>query len=72
MPEFDYQRVKTEVHDFCSMADFNTFDEEGIICALLDIAYDNGTCINSIDDVDPETWDDLIEKFDTRKNTMLA
>ena len=72
MPEFDYQRIKTEVHDYCSMADFNTFDEAGIICALLDMAYNNGTCINSIDDVDPETWDDLIEKFDTGKNTMLA
>ena len=72
MPEFDYQRIKTEVHDFCSMANFNTFDEAGIICALLDMAYDNGTCINSIDDVDPETWDNLIEQFDTGKHTMLA
>jgi hypothetical protein len=31
MAQFDYQRVKAEVHDYCSMADFNTFDEEGIV-----------------------------------------
>ena len=55
MAQFDYQRVKAEVHDYCSMADPNTFDEAGIVCALRDMAYDNGTCINSIDDVDPET-----------------
>ena len=72
MAQFDYQRVKSEVHDYCSMADPNTFDEAGIVCALRDMTYDNGTCINSIDDVDPETWEDLIEKFDTGTITTIA
>lgn len=72
MAQFDYQRVRAEVHDYCSMADPNTFDEAGIVCALRDMAYDNGTCINSIDDVDTETWEDLIEKFDTGTITTIA
>lgn len=70
--QFDYQRVRAEVHDYCSMADPNTFDEEGIVCALRDMAYDNDLCISSIDDVDPETWEDLIEKFDTGTITTIA
>lgn len=72
MAQFDYQRVRAEVHDYCSMADFNTFDEEGIVYALRDMAYGNGTCIHSIDDVDPETFEDLIEKFDTGTVTTIA
>ena len=72
MAQFDYQRVRAEVHDYCSMADLNTFDEAGIVHALRDMAYDSGTCINSIDDVDPETLDDLIEKFDTGTITTIA
>lgn len=56
MAQFDYQRVKAEVHDYCSMADPNTFDEAGIVFVLQVMAYGNDTCINSIDDVDPETW----------------
>ena len=72
MTQFDYQRVKAEVHDYCSMSDFNTFDEEGIVSALQVMAYGNDTCINSIDDVDPETWEDLIEKFDTGTITEIA
>ena len=72
MAQFDYQRVRAEVHDYCSMADPNTFDEAGIVYALRDMAYDDDLCIKSIDDVDPETFEDLIEKFDTGTVTTIA
>lgn len=72
MGQFDYRKVKAEVHDYCSMADFNTFDEAGIVYALRDMAYDTGTCISSIDDVDADTWEYLLEKFDTGTITTIA
>lgn len=72
MTQFDYQRIKTEVHDYCSMADLNTFDETGIVCALRDMAYSNGCCITSIDDVDADIWENLLEKFDTDNITTIA
>lgn len=72
MAQFDYQRVKAEVHDYCSMADFNTFDEEGIVYALRELAYVNDCRINSIDDVDADTWEDLLEVFDTATITTIA
>lgn len=72
MAQFDYQRVRAEVHDYCSMADFNTFDEEGIVHALERMAYVNDLCIESIDDVDPDTFDDLIEEFDTGTVSIIA
>ena len=55
MAQFDYQMVKAEVHDYCSMSDFNTFDEDGIVSALRELAYVNDCCITSIDDVDADT-----------------
>lgn len=72
MAQFDYQRVKAEVHDYCSMADFKTFDEHGIVSALRDMAYVNDWCITSIDDVDADTWESLLEDFDTTTTTTIA
>lgn len=72
MTQFDYQRVKAEVHDYCSMADLNTFDEDGIVSALRELAYVNDCSINSIDDVDADTWEDLLEAFDTATITTIA
>lgn len=72
MAQFDYQRVKAEVHDYCSMADFNTFDEDGIVYALRELAYVNDCRITSIDDVDADTWEDLLEVFDTSTITSIA
>ena len=72
MMQFDYQRIKKEVHDYCSMADFNTFDEDGIVSVLRELAYVNDCSINSIDDVDADTWEDLLEAFDTATITTIA
>lgn len=72
MAQFDYRRVKAEVHDYCSMSDFNTFDEDGIVSALRELAYVNDWCITSIDDVDADTWEDLLEVFDTTTITTIA
>lgn len=72
MAQFDYQRVKEEVHNYCSMADFNTFDEAGIVFALRELAYVNDCCITSIDDVDADTWEELLEVFDTATITTIA
>lgn len=65
MARFNYQRVKAEVHDYCECAWFNTFDEPGIVAALRKMAYDNDCVIDSIDDVAPDIWDSIVEKYDT-------
>ena len=72
MAKFDYRKVKAEVHEFCSMADFNTYDEAGIVSALRNLADTNGFCITSIDDVDADTWEHLLDKFDTNTITAIA
>lgn len=69
---FDYQNVTREVHEYCSMADFNTFDEKGIVLALRDMAYDIPFPIRSIDDVDLETWEALLDEYDTGFVTTIA
>lgn len=65
MAHFDYQRVRAEVHDYCSMADFNTFDEPAIVTALRDMAYANNCSITSIDDVNPDVFVAIVEMHDT-------
>ena len=72
MARFNYQRVKAEVHDYCEMADFNTFDEPGIVAALQKMAYDNDCDIDSIDDVDPGAFDFIVMMHDTRYITTIA
>lgn len=72
MAHFNYRRIKAEVHDFCSMADFNTFDEPGIVAALQKMAYDNDCHIDSIDDVDPGAFESIVMMNDTGYYTDLA
>lgn len=72
MGQFDYHKVKAEVHEFCSMAYFDTFDETGIVSALRNIANANDCSITSIDDVDADTWEYLLDKFDTGTITAIA
>ena len=72
MARFNYQRVRAEVHDYCSMADFNTFDELGIVRALRKMAYDNDCNIDSIDDVDPDAFDFIVQMHDTGYITVIA
>ena len=72
MAQFDYQRIKAEVHDYCRMADFHTFAEEGIVAARRELADVNDCCITAIDDVDADTWEDLLEVFDTATITAIA
>ena len=72
MARFNYQRVKAEVHDYCEMADFNTFDEQGIVAALQKMAYDNDCTIDSIDDVDPGAFDFIVMMHDTAYTTAIA
>lgn len=72
MARFNYQRVKAEVHDYCEMADLNTFDEPGIVAALQKMAYDNNCNIDSIDDVDPGAFEFIVMMHDTRYITTIA
>ena len=72
MASFNYQRVSAEVHDYCEMADFNTFDEQGIVAALQKMAYDNDCTIDSIDDVDPDAFDFIVMMHDTAYITVIA
>lgn len=72
MSRFNYQRVKSEVHDYCEMADYNTFDEQGIVAALQKMAYDNDCSIDSIDDVDPGAFEFIVMMHDTAYITNIA
>ena len=72
MAHFNYQRVSAEVHDYCDMADFNTFDEQGIVAALQKMAYDNNCNIDSIDDVDPGAFEFIVMMHDTAYITNIA
>ena len=72
MAHFNYQRVKAEVHDYCNMADFNTFDERGIVATLRKMAYDNDFNIDSIDDVDPDEFELIVQMHDTGYITIIA
>lgn len=65
MAKFNRQRVASEVHDYCNGAWINTFDERGIVATLQHMAYANNCVIDSIDDVDPDVWDSIVEKYDT-------
>lgn len=68
---FDYENVRREVHEYCDMADDNTFDEAGIVDAIRNLAYDNDVCVNSIDDIDPDLFDAIVQHFDTGKDTHI-
>lgn len=72
MARFNYQKVSAEVHDYCDMADYNTFDEQGIVDALQKMAYDNDCNIDSIDNVDPGTFDFIVMMHDTAYYTTIA
>lgn len=72
MARFNYQRVSTEVRNYCDCAWITTFDERGIVHALEHLAYANDLTINSIDDVNPDVWDSIVEKYDTGKVTYFA
>lgn len=72
MAHFNYRKVKAEVHDYCSMTDFNTFDEPGIVAALKQMAYDNDCNIESIDNVDPGAFEFIVMMHDTDYITTIA
>lgn len=72
MARFNRERVSAEVHDYCEMADFNTFDEQGIVAALQKMAYDNDCSIDSIDDVDPGAFEFIVMMHDTAYITNIA
>ena len=71
MAHFNYHRVSAEVHDYCSMADCNTFDEPGIVAALRDMAYANNCTIDSIDNVDPGAFEFIVMMHDTDYYTTI-
>lgn len=58
---FDYETIRHEVHDYCSCAYPNTYNEPAIVHELIDLAYDTGFPIRSIDDVDFELFDNIVE-----------
>ena len=70
MARFNYQRIRAEVHEYCSMADCNTFDEPGIVAALQKMAYDNDCNIDSIDNVDPGAFEFIVMMHDTEYYTI--
>ena len=72
MARFNYQRVRAEVHDYCNMAEFNTFDERGIVATLRKMAYANDCNIDSIDDVDPDAFELIVQMHDTGCITIIA
>lgn len=72
MARFNYQRVSAEVHEICACAWVNTFDELGIVHELNHLAYVNDCTINSIDDVDPDVWDSILDKYDTGYITTIV
>lgn len=72
MAHFNYRRVRAGVHDYCSMADYNTFDEPGIVAALQKMAYDNDCTIDSIDNVDPGAFEFIVMMHDTDYYTTIA
>lgn len=72
MAKFNYPKVAREVHDYCEMAWINTFDERGIVHELEHLAYTNDCTIDSIDDVDPDVWDSIVEKYDTGTVNQFA
>lgn len=72
MAKFNYQRVAREVHEYCEGAWFNTFDEPGIVHELEHMAYAEDCTIDSIDDVDPDVWDSIVEKHDTGTVNLFA
>ena len=72
MAHFNYQRVSAEVHEYCNMADCNTFDEPGIVAALQKMAYDNDCNIESIDNVDPGAFEFIVMMHDTDYYTTIA
>ena len=72
MARFNYERVRAEVHDYCDMADYNTFDEQGIVAALRKMAYDNDCDIDSIDDVDPGAFEFIVMMHDTAYITNIV
>ena len=71
MARFNYQNVSAEVHDYCSMADCDTFDEQGIVAALRKMAYDNDCTIDSIDNVDRGAFEFIVMMHDTRYITTI-
>ena len=72
MAKFNRQRVANEVHEYCEGAWINTFDERGIVNELEHMAYTNDCIINSIDDVAPDVWDSIVEKYDTGCINIIA
>lgn len=72
MAHFNYERVSAEVHDYCDMADLNTFDEPGIVAALRKMAYDNDCNIDSIDDIDHDAFDFIVQMHDTAYITNIV
>ena len=59
MARFNYQRVSNEVHEYC-------------VHELEHMAYTTDCTIDSIDDVDPDVWDSIVEKHDTGKVSSFA
>lgn len=72
MARFNRPRVTREVHEYFEGAWFNTFDAPGIVNELEQMAYAEDCTINSIDDVDPDVWDSIVEKHDTGKVSIVA
>lgn len=72
MAKFNWAKVANEVHDYCECAWINTFDERGIVAELEHMAYANDWTIDSIDDVDPDVWDSIVEKHDTGTVNLFA
>jgi hypothetical protein len=72
MARFNYQKVASEVHDYCEEAWVNTFDETGIVHELEHMAYATDSTIDSIDDVDSDVFDSIVEKHDTGTVNIIA
>lgn len=72
MASFNYPKIKAEIHEYCELADINTYNERGILDEVYDL-YLNGTDdMDTIDDIDPETWEEIVVKHDTGSYTAIA
>lgn len=72
MAKFNRPKVMREVHDYFEGAWFNTFDVTGIVNELEQMAYAEDCTIDSIDDIDPDIWDSIVEKHDTGTFNIFA
>lgn len=68
----DYQNVLNEVRDYCHMADFDTYDHEGILTDIRNFSYEQDMTVTSIDDLPYHVFQQILEDNDTGMLTQIA